>query len=90
MCEIFSGVSHQGFIEFNNFLTISHDQDISIYHEFLESHERIKNIQKAGFSHILDNHSTPARIQQFQPSLDLILQDKYSGSLWEKGEYTNL
>lgn len=89
MCKIFYGASHQGFIEYKNFLPINHDQDKSIYHELLEGNERIKNIQQAGFSHILDNHSTPARIRQLQSSFDLILLDKYNGSLWEKGEYIN-
>ena len=90
MCEIFYGASHQGFIEYKNFLPISLNQDESIYHKLLEGNEHIKNIQKAGFSHILNNHSTPARIKQLKSSFDLILHNKFNGSVWEKGEYTNL
>ena len=90
ICKIFYGASHQGFAEYLNFLPISDYTNRSIYQQLFENREQLYDIQKAGFAHIMKKHSSPARIKQLLSSLKLIQIDKFQGSIWKNGRYTNL
>lgn len=81
-----NGFKNLGFIDRENFIIAKSNKEIKeVFSKFTE--KELQRIANNGLKLIWDKHSDWARRKQFEEAINLINENKFKGSFWEKGNY---
>lgn len=80
-----NGFDDLGFIDGNNYIVAESLDDLKEAMKISE--EELQRVAINGRNLVWDKHSDWARREQLSKAIDLILNNKFKGSCWRKGEY---